>query len=253
MAGGHEKDNVLTLKVLYLCEPFYNHNKNTMKKTIFLFSTIMLIIMGISACKKGPNDPTFSIYSRKARVVGEWKLTAGSETQTNSGSTVITSDDGENQTVNAGSTPYIDAHTLSFTFERKGNYKSMEHRVHTDVTTAGTTTLTVTTTTDDTHTGNWNFTGKIGEYKNKSQLALNELTYATAQSVRSLLKSGSTVLSDTTTNSSNSVSYTGNPGGAEIWDLDELRSKKMVAKIKYTKVDASGGSSSRDATWTFEQ
>jgi hypothetical protein len=31
----------------------------------------------LPSCKKGENDPFLSLHSRKARVVGEWKLTSG--------------------------------------------------------------------------------------------------------------------------------------------------------------------------------
>ena len=229
-----------------------------MKKVILFLLAVILTGIGFYGCKKGPNDPTISFKSRKSRVTGDWKLTSGSETYAN-GSTIETrNDDGDNQTVSDGSSSYIDVHTLSYTMDKKGTYKTQEHREHKVVDKdipLPTYTTTTTTTTDDSRTGTWNFTGGIGEYKNKSQLALTELTYATAQSVRIIVKAPSptgTVL-DTTTNTSNTQSYTGNPGGAEIWDLDELRSKKMVAKIKYTSIDAAGTTTSRDVTWTFEQ
>lgn len=40
--------------------------------------TIFLILVStFSACKKGENDPFFSLKSRKARLVGEWKIAEG--------------------------------------------------------------------------------------------------------------------------------------------------------------------------------
>ncbi len=40
-----------------------------------------LVLFGLlSACKKGPDDPSFSLRSRKARLAGEWRLKSGNIT-----------------------------------------------------------------------------------------------------------------------------------------------------------------------------
>lgn len=51
-----------------------------MKKinNIFLFTTVFFILVSVfSSCKKGENDPFFSIKSRKARLVGDWVISEG--------------------------------------------------------------------------------------------------------------------------------------------------------------------------------
>jgi hypothetical protein len=48
------------------------------KIALFLVLAAMLIL---PSCKKGDNDPFFSFHSRKARVVGTWKLKSGSITE----------------------------------------------------------------------------------------------------------------------------------------------------------------------------
>ena len=47
-------------------------------KIKLIFLTVILLITGLySGCKKGDEDPLFSILSRKARVCGNWKVTEG--------------------------------------------------------------------------------------------------------------------------------------------------------------------------------
>ena len=231
-----------------------------MKKTLTILSAVILAGVGFDGCKKGPNDPFISIHSRKARVVGEWKLTSGTSVDVDasvSPSTSTTStDDGANQTVTDGTTSYIDVHTLSYVIDKAGTYKGTEHRVHTEVQTdfplIGLTT-TSTTTTDESPAGNWNFTSGVGDVKNKSQLSLIEISWTQAKSVRTVVKNGTNTINDNTVSSSDSQTYTGNPGSSEIWDLDELRNKKMVVKVKNSFVNSSGTSTSKDATYTFTQ
>lgn len=53
---------------------------------------IILIFVSISSCKKGEDDSTISLQSRKARLAGEWKLD-GYEKLTTTISTIYTSSD----------------------------------------------------------------------------------------------------------------------------------------------------------------
>jgi hypothetical protein len=48
------------------------------KNVIILISTLLCIIY---SCKKGDKDPIFSFHSRKARLVGEWKVSYEEGTQ----------------------------------------------------------------------------------------------------------------------------------------------------------------------------
>lgn len=53
-----------------------------MKKTLNLILGIVLISGTMISCKKGENDPTLSLTSRKARVSGEWVLASSERTLT---------------------------------------------------------------------------------------------------------------------------------------------------------------------------
>ena len=235
-----------------------------MKKTIIILFCIVLAGIGFDGCKKGPNDPFFSIHSRKARVVGEWKLTAGTELTIINGISENRTDDGIHQTYSDTSgTSYSDEHTVTYTMDKKGGYTGAERRVHivVDIDTLIDWTTTTTTTTDDKYVGTWNFTDKIGEPKKKSQLTMIETEDSWKESVRTVIVDNSVVpsvvKSDSTKLYTGLITYSGNPGAAELWDLDELRNKKMVVKVKgngnSSSNTAPANTYSRDATWTFEQ
>lgn len=49
------------------------------KNTIILLAALMLISTTAISCKKGKDDPGISLRSRKARMAGEWKITAYTE------------------------------------------------------------------------------------------------------------------------------------------------------------------------------
>ncbi len=47
-----------------------------MKKTIYIL-TVIALIFAFSSCKKGAEDPSISLLSRKARLTGKWEMTSG--------------------------------------------------------------------------------------------------------------------------------------------------------------------------------
>ncbi len=52
----------------------YNFKMKKTSKILFLFIGLIIIM---SSCKKGENDPFLSMQTRKAKITGEWKLTSG--------------------------------------------------------------------------------------------------------------------------------------------------------------------------------
>lgn len=230
-----------------------------MKKTIIFSSCILLASIGFDACKKGPNDPFFSIYSRKARVAGEWKLTAGTELTSINGKIENKTDDGSYQSItDTAGKSYKDEHTVTYTMEKKGGYTGTEHRVHTDIQNdvpLPNWKTTTTTTTDNQYIGIWNFTDKIGEPKKKSQLTMIETSDTWTSTVRTVVVDDlNAVFSDSTKLYTGVITNAGNPGSAVLWDLDELRNKKMVVLVKNTSNNSSPVFTyTHDAKWTFEQ
>jgi hypothetical protein len=175
-----------------------------MNQKLFLASFISLLIF--SECKKGPDDPFISLRSRKARVAGDWKLSSGTETSSSNYSggssihqeTETTTYDGSSYTTvtdeTVGPTSYHDtetgAYSLKVSFKKDGSFEMEESRDGDASTSKGT----------------WNFTGKVGDLKNKEQIVLSVTS-----------ESGSGYSS---TSSGNQVDKT--------FNIKELRNKKMV-------------------------
>ena len=163
----------------------------------FVFKTIAILaflIIVFGGCKKGQNDPFISFRSRKARVSGEWKLTTGSVTTSGGPQTIVITYDGTNKI--EGST--TNAYTENTTFEKKGDYKTV-------ISDDGTVKV---------REGTWDFTAGVGKAKKKERLVI-------------------TILKETITIGSTTTIYTYFGSGASIivYEIDELRNKKMVLKL----------------------
>lgn len=145
-----------------------------------------LFILPIYSCKKTDNDPLISLRSRKARVIGEWtaesgKISGDGYVYTINGNTFIYNEQGYSQLTGAAA--------VSFLFEKDGkcevviNLSSYLLR----------------------YEGYWNFTGGVGEVKNKTQIVIH------FTKVKS---------------SSGTYTYTGNRTNI-TFDIVECRNKKL--------------------------
>jgi hypothetical protein len=192
-----------------------------MKKTILALSCLTLLSGVFSSCKKGENDPFLSLKSRKARVVGEWKISKLEETGTstdfgesyqfthsNDGSTTIYTHNpgGETKTTSF-------PHSESYAFKKDGTYtiNFEESLVEDDI-------------TYDYHwiqEGTWTFLrkSKEGNLKNKEAILLSRT------------KSTFVNIDDVPTMSS----YQG-----MVWEriivLDQLKTKEIQFMEEYTQV-----------------
>jgi len=202
-----------------------------MKKTIVILSCLFFTGMGFYGCKKGEGDPALTLRSRKARVVGDWKVTAGKSTENNDGDITTTTFNGSTETVVDTGNGYIDQLTMKYSFDKQGGYTYSILRVHTvvqDDFPLNNWTYTSITTTNETGKGMWNFTGKIGELKNKSQLNMEwtSNTQTVSWSWEQEDNTGATVAddngSDTYINSTTGWNYAG------VVDLYELKNKEMI-------------------------
>ncbi len=139
-------------------------------KLSHLFTGILLSsLIFVMGCKKGEKDPKFTLLTRKARVIGDWRMTSGTAGYTfvkNSVSYYFLLDGGgytANETP-IGQTAYIykGVYTLSMSFRKDGSF-TFEENVD-GKTING--------------TGTWNFTGAVGKDKNKESIVI-ELSGAT--------------------------------------------------------------------------
>jgi hypothetical protein len=203
-----------------------------MKKQ-FAITTLVLFcaVLVLDSCKKGENDPFLSLRSRKGRMAGEWKGSKGDGKYVDgsSNTTYTYTWDGTtmNTTITIGSSTFTSSngHTVSLKIEKDGTY---------EIITTETFTNNTVVTTDK---GVWNFTGKVGEYKNKDHVVFRTLSSTTTNSNPS---------------STSTTTYTGDSAPSEIWYIDMLKNKEMVVKSKGTEVNASG-TESLEMNMTFVQ
>lgn len=174
-------------------------------KNIFIIATAFFTLATtFVGCKKGDGDPFISLYSRKARVVGKWKLSSGTEVDksTSSGSTTtITIEyDGTKADLTivdgSGTTTDNYGYTEEWEYKKDGTFSA------TMVEDGSTTTVT----------GVWNFTGGVGDLKNKEQIVLTYLLI---------------------TDASGTYTYSG-IANDETFDIYELKNKEMIFKQQRT-------------------
>lgn len=187
--------------------------------------------------KKGEEDPLISLRTRKARVVGKWKIKSG--TVKHAGDfyyattgqpikkyTIIYS---ENSYESMTESPnYFNFLTGSLSYEvefkKDGGYvaTSVYNNMSTDVS-----------------KGTWNFTGKVGGHKNKEQI----LIHLTFQSYSYTGPSSA---------NSNSTAFEGNKNDVTYY-IKELRNKKMVLDSEDSATDPSGNATTYNSSLTFIQ
>ncbi len=199
-----------------------------MRKAIYLSLTLFAAVATMQSCKKGENDPFLSLKSRKARLAGEWTLTASerksTSTSTNYSSTTTSTYNGSTETssttiVNNGSsltTTGTSTYTVSLVIEKDGTYKHTRTEDGETVTTEGT----------------WIFLkrSKEDELKNKEAIMLT---------VKSITDSNGTITSTDI--------------NGEVISIDQLKNKEMVWVSEYSYSNSSGSDSETEkSTFTLK-
>ena len=182
---------------------------------------LVVVLMALPACKKGKDDPGISLRSRKARLSGEWKLTAGSTTSLSGGSTTTATYNGSTCTETFGGSSYTFAYAEALTIDKKGTFEYV-------ITGASSST---------TYKGSWYFGGK-----NK------DLDLKKKESVVLLITSEVDVSGGTTS----TYTYTGTDVNILTLNIDELKNKEMIIVLDGT--DVSGSSTDNiTGTKTYQQ
>lgn len=125
-------------------------------------AVVLICIMVMSSCKKGEDDPVFTLASRKARVAGDWKMKSGKlvfGTKDASGVHPSYSYDFDGtmySMVNGKGGHFDGPATLSLSFTKAGDFtiKQQLDSISFEA------------------TGAWDFQGKIGKYKNKENMTI---------------------------------------------------------------------------------
>lgn len=171
-----------------------------------------VILLTVSSCRKGEDDPFFSLHTRKARLTNEWILIEGSQTSTQTiGESSLTFD----YVITEDSISYFDGYenqtkayseTLTFNKDETFCIKSEQEYFETNIFTT-------------THAGQWSFMSSDGDYKNKERVRLLIETMTTAYVGQS----------STTTYSEDDVSY--------ILSLTRLSNDELIFDFDFTVQD----------------
>lgn len=181
------------------------------------------MVLSMTSCKKGANDPGISLKSRKGRLAGEWTLKEGQliniYTSSGTSTTYTTTFTSSNQTNSDGSSSTTAPYTLKWEFEKDGTYKSTE--VDDGVT--------------STEEGFWQFLSKSkgGEVKNKEAIS---------------------VYASTISSPGGTSTYTGKSNLSDIiYQIDKLSSKELVILFDFKVTDSDGDIDDYDGNYTFEK
>ncbi|MGD1846582.1 MAG: hypothetical protein ACFB10_14435 [Salibacteraceae bacterium] len=188
-------------------------------------SLVLLLAVGVglfstTGCRKGENDPFFSLRSRKARLTGDW--TVQESILTNNDTTYTY--DGTNLTVTVGGAEIFQPYPVTYTwkFENDGKYEMVETRTFPDgFFGQGTLGYVETVTTN----GIWNFAGGDDDYRNGERLLLLPDQIQTTRS-----NSGSNIVAENIEGQINGV----------VYDIDQLRNTEMDWKYSQTVSTVAG-------------
>jgi len=187
-----------------------------MKVNFLLVAIVFFSIITTNSCKKADADPSISLRSRKARVVGEWKASSGSVNFRDNGSSYGYSVTGNTANYYISGIPasYNETANVTFTFEKDGTcegainlggyLRSFE--------------------------GDWDFTSGIGEKKSKTQVVIHITRF---------------------TNSNGSYVYSGNFYDI-TYDLEELRHKLMRITYNQKETYPNGDQYEYSESWELE-
>lgn len=142
---------------------------------------IVFILIGITvlnlwqSCRKGPEDPFISFHSRLARVTGDWNITEFKINNKDSLRRVADSIGPYFGFCGLETDKVILNYKYVWTFEKNGGFKeklTIDSSYIFDI--ANNTPICKDSTYQDSSTtvtvASWNFTGNVGDFKNKEQL-----------------------------------------------------------------------------------
>lgn len=192
---------------------------------LFLIASLFLML----GCKKGKDDPFLSIYSRKARVAGDWEVTYKEEKKSsqyiNSIGTMVVNtitlldEDKIQITIGTNPTQIGIINTNTITFDKDGTWHSkFQYTIPPDY--AFFNPYSFTKLIEE--SGTWNFLGKIGDQKNKESISVSKTNSTRIET--KVYQSNSPTEINTYYDIFEENQF------VEIWKLIELRNKKLRAE-----------------------
>ncbi len=242
-------------------------------------------VVFVASCKKGEEDPTLSLRSRKSRVAGEWTVASaevkssntslsGTNSTNSTGTVSYTGDtyketSSYTQSTSAGTTTTTETlngkvTTNTYTFEKDGTWTSTLDYTTTETETdpnAYDWTLgsgSETTTTDKHYvikrSGVWNFLGKVqDDTKAKEEMTVSttseDITVTTTEKVVFTPTTGNTKTTDYTSSSTDVNTYASNEV-TEIWKIKQLKNSEMIVTTTGKGTSSDTNSSTSGTTTT---
>lgn len=129
------------------------------KSMTFFFRLILVLVtvLFFTSCRKGEDDPSVSVRTRKARLAGEWRLESGKSSYTEGAYNRSYVFDGNNVTLQLSSLNaiyYTGKYTLSLIIKKDGKFSFKENIAGQVLEAEGT----------------WNFNSGVGKEKNKESV-----------------------------------------------------------------------------------
>lgn len=183
-----------------------------------------------SSCKKGKDDPSLSLMSRKARIVREWninkfvsnvktvQIVGGNESEVFTDFLLEQEAVTINTTPNGFNSPNLSGKTITSTWDIKKDF-TWERELTYEVNDNG-----IISTSYTTDTGSWGFLNKSEEAKNKEYIYFN---------IKS--RSGKLTTNDTNSGNTNEDTYSDNYSeGEEVETFALIMLKNKEVKMEYT-------------------
>jgi len=212
---------------------------------VLLGMIVVLPLLTTSCFKKGEDDPFFSIYTRKKRVIGKWditnmesiiKTTYGNDVQIRTTTTI----DGLAweryiEILNTDSTRLITGEVLDgrnfVYFDKEGIYRQTyeyQYTIEELLSEDGDVLMTQYRIFEES-SGTWNFLGNIDDYKNKERMAIiieetKQITQILTMQITEDSEETPTWSLDSTY--STAIKYA-NGQYSTIWELDMLKKKEI--------------------------
>jgi hypothetical protein len=188
---------------------------------IYKLFIVFFVILFLSTCKKGVDDPKFSFRTRKARLAGEWRMVSGKASYTepfyNESYTFDGSNFNENYTSGSSPIVYVGKYSLNLNINKDGSFLFKEAFVNSRFEGGGT----------------WNFNSGNGKAKSKESVAF---------------------LIDEVNQGYTNSHFFNRLKASFVYKIKELRNKKLVINSSgkiYS--DSKGEYATFSSEYTFEQ
>jgi hypothetical protein len=214
-----------------------------MRSTKSLWLALLILTVALGACKKGEEDPFFSLLSRKARVSGEWKMSSieaedyqeflvGGEwfrtIRVGDGDKIVVTRTWSSSTDIIGRTNTVQDYSMQI--NKDGTWSRSVMLDISEIQDTEDRTSTITYSIDHKFSGTWAFLGKTKDaYKNKERIMLsatNVVKQPRTQTEITVFKDGSPTTEFTSEFAGSNDIYSNGQLDA-VYDLVMLKSKEM--------------------------